>query len=187
MADELQVRPRLAPPLPEGYTAPSTPGLNQSAPTLNSRALAKPRTAKDDLSPYARRDEANDFRGNAQRNMLLKGWCEAYVTVTAPGALDIANYSCFVIDAVGGSDFAISVPDPEIQNDPSTGDPVLKGWGITVVVKYAGAGKPVFSNVTLPNDGEQPSWSSEAGKADIVPLVWIGQWFLGNPTPGYSL
>lgn len=187
MGDELQVRPRLAPPLPDGYTAPATAGLNQSPPLLDSRELAKPREAKDDLSPYARRDVANNFRGKAQYNMRLRGWREAYQIVTAPGALDIANFSYFIIRSVGAASFAISVPDPVIQNDPETGDPILEAWGITIDIEYTGAGAPVFSNVTLPNDGDQPSWTSEAGKLDTVVVTWAGRWLLRESSFSYTI
>lgn len=185
--DDIRVGPRLAPPRPAGYKAPSTAGLNPSPATLDTRDFVKPRAAKDAASPYARRDEANDFNGFAQRNMRLVAAREAYQIVTASGTeIDIAAASYFIVRSVGGSTFTINLPTPPVQNDRITGDPIKEAWGLVVDIEYTGAGKPAFTGVIWPDDTE-PAWSSAAGKMDTVVLTWAERW-VGRPSQfGYSI
>ncbi len=186
MVDDIKIRPRLAPPLPEGYQAPATPNLNTSEPILSSLNNVAPRTARDSVQPYARRDEANNFRTFDQINMRLVAWRERYAIITESGStLDITNYSYFIIRSIGGGTFSIALPTPPVVYD-AEGNVIREAWGITVDIEYTGSGAPSFSGARLP-ENEDPAWSSTAGKLDTVVLTWADRWLLRKASFGYQL
>lgn len=186
MADELKVRPRLAPPLPRGYQAPQTPNRNTADPLLDSRGNARPTAPASATAPYARRDVGNDFNGKDQRDMRLVGWRERYSIVLLSGTtLDIANFSYFIVRAIGSGTFVINLPTPPLLYD-NAGDPIPEAWSVTVDIEYGSSGKPSFPGVLWPDNAE-PAWSSQAGKLDTVVLTWAERWLLRTSAFGYEL
>jgi hypothetical protein len=185
---DFKVTPRIAPALPKGYTAPSSAGRNPATPSLDSRNNVKTRRAIDPSNPYALLNADNDFQANDQTNLRLRKWFEARAIVTAPGTLDVDNYSYFTIRAVGASTFAIALPTPAITvlYDAVTGVPDYYATGITVDIEYAGGGAPAFAGVSYPDDTE-PDWTSTSGFLDTVVLTWADRWLLRKASFGYAI